>query len=360
MKRSPLLKILSCLPLALALLGPGAYAVTVSNLYQAQVPVSDQEPVERSRALREGLAQVLVKVTGNSAVLANPEIAQTLANAEGYVTEYGYVGYAEPGSDQNTGLAMNINYSEAVVDRLVRRQQLQIWPADRPEMLVWMVVDTPGQGRQFVSYDERTEMLALLSRAMKQRGAPLLVPLLDLEDRAVISEEAVWNFDAERLTQASARYNASNWMAVRLYQSSTGQWRGARLLKVEQTDNLRSLVADSPTQLIDQLVAESVDSVASRYAFVPQSTSQELALDIEHVESFAAFSAVTEYLESMELVRNVMVDSVNGDRLALRVAVDGDVALLLDTLRRDSRMTETTTSDFSSTSTGSYLFRWTR
>ncbi|WP_461481779.1 DUF2066 domain-containing protein [Porticoccus sp.] len=331
----------------------------MTHLYQAQVPVADQGAAERARALRAGLGAVLVKVTGNSLVLSNPEIISVLAGADGYVSEYGYVSYTRPGADQGSGLAMNIQFSETAVDRLVRGQHLQIWPADRPELLTWMVVDTDA-GRQFVSPEDQPALLALLDRAMQGRGAPLLMPLLDLEDRRVLSEEDAWNFDLEKLSEASARYNSSAWMAVRLYRSSTGQWRGARLLKVDNSDNLRSLVADSPERLIDQLVGETVDSIASHYAFVPQFNAQELTLNINHVENYQAFSAVTGYLESLELVRTVIVEYVDGDRLGLRVAVEGDVGLLLDTLRRDSRMSEEPAADTADATANTYLFRWGR
>ncbi len=337
-----------------------ANATSVTNLYQAQVPVADQSVAERSRALRIGLGKVLVKVTGNSAVLADPEILQAMAGAEGYVTEYGYVSYSEPGESGANGLALNIHFAETSVDRLMRREHLQVWPSDRPELLVWMVIDSADGGRQFVSADDQPTLLGLLDYAMKERAAPLLMPLLDLTDRMTLTEEDAWNFNLEKLTEASARYNSHAWMVVRLYQSATGQWRGARLLKLEGSDNLRSLVADSPALLVDQLVGETVDSLASRYAFVPQSTDQELVLNVDHVETYQSFSDVTSYLESLELVSSVIVDYVDEDRLGLRLSMEGDASLLLDTLRRDGRMTEKVASVVDGAVPNTYLFSWGR
>ncbi|WP_461522078.1 DUF2066 domain-containing protein [Porticoccus sp.] len=335
-------------------------AASVTNLYEALVPVADQSVAERSRALRVGLGTVLVKVTGNSAVLADPEILQAMAGAKDFVTEYGYVSYSEPGESDANGLALNIHFAETSVDRLMRRKQLQVWPADRPELLVWMVIDSSEGGRQFVSADDQPALMAQLNHAMKQRAAPLLMPLLDLTDRMTLTEEDAWNFNLEKLTEASARYNSHAWMAVRLYQSATGQWRGARLLKLEGSDNLRSLVADSPALLVKQLVGETVDSLASRYAFVPQTSDQELVLNVDHVETYQSFSDVTGYLESLELVRSVIVDYVDGDRLGLRLSMEGEISLLLDTLRRDGRMTEKVASDSSGAAPNGYLFSWGR
>lgn len=358
MKSSLLLKIVALLSaVGFSLV---ANAAPVTNLYEALVPVADQSVAERSRALKTGLGKVLVKVTGNSAVLADQEIARAMAEAEGYVTEYGYVGYTKPGESQDSGLALNIHFAQPSVDRLMRRKQLQVWPSDRPELLVWMVIDASAGGRQFVSSDDQPELLALLDRAMKERAAPLLMPLLDLTDRTALSEEDTWNFNLDKLTEASARYNSHAWMAVRLYQSSTGQWRGARLLKLDGSDNLRSLVADSPALLVDQLVSETVDTLASRYAFIPQSSDRELLLNIDHVDDYQTFSDVTGYLESLELVRSVIVDYVDEDRLGLRLSMEGEVSLLLDTLRRDARMTEKVAADMSDAAPNTYLFSWGR
>ena len=46
-------------------------AETVTDLYHTVVPVSGQSGSERLRAMRVGLGKVLVKVTGDSQVLAN-------------------------------------------------------------------------------------------------------------------------------------------------------------------------------------------------------------------------------------------------------------------------------------------------
>lgn len=335
-----------------------ASAVQMTELYQAQVPVADQGEAERARAIRSGLGQVLVKVTGNSQVLSNPEIVQSLSRAESMITEYGYVSYNPANSQDQPGLALNIHYAQAAVDRLARTQKLQIWPSDRPELLVWMVVDTLEQGRQFISVDEQPELLSLLGSAMKVRAAPLMVPLLDLADRSQLTEEDVWNFSAGQLADVAQRYKTDNWMAVRLYQSSNGQWRGARLLKTPDGEDLSSGVADSAAQLINQLVDEAVDRIAGRYAFIPQTNAQQLTLNVDQVTNFQSFSDVTGYLESLELVSKLIVDSVEGDRLGLRLDVEGDFSLLLDTLRRDSRLVEQTTADFPGAGPNEYLFRW--
>ena len=69
---------------ACALLPLAGYAVQVDDLFKAEVEVADQSNSERKRAFREGLAEVLVKVSGRSSVMTEPMVAESLAKAGAY------------------------------------------------------------------------------------------------------------------------------------------------------------------------------------------------------------------------------------------------------------------------------------
>jgi len=59
-------------------------------LYTAQVPVNSQADEERGSALRNALAQVIVKVSGDAAIVAKPDVAKAIASADKYVQQYQY------------------------------------------------------------------------------------------------------------------------------------------------------------------------------------------------------------------------------------------------------------------------------
>lgn len=318
-------------------------AESVTDLYETVVPVSGQGAGERLRAMRVGLGKVLVKVTGDSQVLSNINTTEAFSNAERYVTEYGYIRYQDPlakPSSSELGTGMSLSFDEASINRLLRQNQLQIWPSDRPGLLVWLVIDDPVNGKNFVSSETMPIAVDTLGTLMGDRGAPLISPLLDLQDRQTLSPESAWNFNQIALAAATERYNTESWMALRFYQSSTGQWRGARLLNLNGDDNLRSIVANSLSGLMSKVVPEVVDSLASRYAYIPKSINEELLIQIENVNDYKTFNQVTTYLASLEVVHRLTVDYVDADRVGLRLFVEGEVPLLLDTLGRDQRMTE--------------------
>lgn len=313
-------------------------AESVTNLYHTVVPVADQSGAERLRAMRIGLGKVLVKVTGDSQALANV----SYSNPERYVTEFGYVSYRDPLAPKAlpTGLGMSLNYAASAIDQLLRQYQQQVWPSDRPGLLVWMVVDDPIAGRSFVTAENMPEAVATLKMLMEDRGAPLILPLLDLQDTRNVSEMDVWNLNQAKLTAAAQRYNTSAWLALRLYQSSTGQWRATRLLNLKGDDSLHNVVAGNVVALMTKVVPGVVDNLASQYAYVPKTDTETVFLQLENINDYQTFNDATNYLESLEVVRRLTVSLVDNDRLGLQLFVEGEVDLLLDTLRRDRRMTE--------------------
>ncbi len=318
-------------------------AESVTDLYETVVPVSDQGAGERLRAMRIGLGKVLVKVTGDSQVLSNINTTEDFSNAERYVTEYGYISYQNPEVTQSSsspGIGMNLSFDEASINRLLRRNQLQIWPSDRPGLLVWLVIDDPVNGKSFVSSETMPKPVEALKVLMGDRGAPLISPLLDLQDRQTLSPESAWSFNSAALAAATKRYNTESWLALRFYRSSTGQWRGARLLNLNGDDSLRSVEADSLSGLMRKVAPEVIDSLASRYAYIPKSVNEELLVQIENINDYKTFNQVTTYLASLEVVHRLTVDYVDADRVGLRLFVEGEVPLLLDALGRDRRMTE--------------------
>src|SRR5476649_1571910 len=75
------LRCLASIVLVLASLAP-VLARAVTSLYTGQVPVNSQADGERAEALKSALAQVVVKLSGDTAVLAKPDVAKAVANAE--------------------------------------------------------------------------------------------------------------------------------------------------------------------------------------------------------------------------------------------------------------------------------------
>lgn len=284
--------------------------------------------------MRVGLGKVLIKVTGDSQTLTTVRFS----DPKQYVAEFGYVTLT--GSQETGSLGMKLSYAPSAVNRLLREHSLQVWPSDRPDMLVWAVVDDPVAGRVFISSEQMSEANALLQQLMDDRGAPLVLPLLDLQDSQNLAVSDVWNMNTEQLKLAAERYDTELWMAIRLYKSSSGQWQATRLLNQGSDEVLDNMVAPTLSSVMNKVVTGAIDRVASRYAYIPTENTEVVRLQLENINNFQNFNAATTYLESLEVVRRLMVAEVDGQRLVLNLFVEGDTNLLLNTLKRDRRMME--------------------
>ena len=188
-----------------------AFAVQVDDLYSATVPVADFGDAERDRALRRGLGQVLIKKTGDSAIVDYPAVAPLLAGAASYVVEFGYT-ELPAGKDEKGAPAVTARYARAEIDRFLRRNQLPIWPASRPRLLVWLVHETGDGDRTFADHETGADVYELLERHFERRAAPYRLPLLDLEDSLLLSPDQAWRFETEAITAAAGRYRSDAWL----------------------------------------------------------------------------------------------------------------------------------------------------
>src|SRR5687767_9930866 len=120
------------LALAAALLAGAlpASAVPVRGLYEAAVPVRNQNPDLREPALREALAAVLVRVVGTRSL---PVAAQDLLpRANSFVQGYGY-------ESAGTGreLRLRAQFDARAVEGALRAAGVSVWGVNRPAHIAW-------------------------------------------------------------------------------------------------------------------------------------------------------------------------------------------------------------------------------
>ncbi|MGS2723101.1 DUF2066 domain-containing protein [Porticoccus sp. GXU_MW_L64] len=313
-----------------------AQAVPVNDLYRAEITLQDKSSKERQRAESEGLRRVLVKVSGNSKTASHPQIQAAIKSPGKYVSEFSYLSRSD--DDGNRQVVAEVTYSPEMVDQLLVRSGRSIWPADRSELLMWMVVDQAGEGRSHVSPDAMPYVYKLLQRSAAERGQPLQQPLLDLEDHLTLSAKDAWAFDRGSLVAAARRYKVHQWSVLRFYETSNGQFRGTVQVEAGAHSGLQNINADTLDELIRKGVDIAVDRVAAGATFVRQHTAEEFALLLENISSFDDYQAAIELLSELKMVRSVRVASAVGNHLDLRLTIDGGAAGLLRILNRNKRL----------------------
>lgn len=341
----------------LALLaGRGAVAAElVRDLYTADVPVADQSGAELARAAAEGLAQVLVKVSGSVEVLALSPVEQALRDARNRVRQYSYTRIDPPagGAGAAAGLAARVEFDPAQVRELLASAGAPIWTATRPVVLVWLVVEDEN-GRRFASPDMDQALVAGLVEDFHRRGVPLRFPLLDLADTAALDPDEAWSLPVPLLLAASERYRATEVLAGRIALLTSGEIAGDWTYLSGSGRKDRGVVRSSAPEFLRAGVAMVAEDMASRFALAASgSASEGLPMTVSGVASYADYAAVLSWLESLEPIARAQVTAVAGDRLSLLLTADADAAQLAGIIELNPRLRPG-----SASTTGGLSYQW--
>jgi hypothetical protein len=301
---------------SLALLVAGnSQAEMVAGLYAATVPVADQSSKVLSTAARQGLAEVLVKVSGSRQLLKNPEIVGALGQARSHVQQYYYV----RGETSAAELLVRFDFDGAFVTDLVRKSGAPIWTANRPVVLAWVVLDSE-QGKQFVSWDRTPVEAQLLVDAFSRRGVPVQIPVFDLNDMSAVSAENVWRLDRTAIQAASARYNVQDVIAGRLASPSGGKSAGDWSYFYQGDRVNRSATVPDLQAFLRTGAGIVAGEMSARYALLPTAGGEgELRMLVTGVSSYADYAAIVSWLEDLELVEQANIRRVQGGQIELQL-----------------------------------------
>ncbi len=255
--------IVTSLGFALVLLAftGAARAEMVQDMYSAEVPVADQSSAELARAARLALSEVLVKVSGSADLLRNPEIQAALANARSRVERYSYI--EGPGVPRQ--LSVRMLYDSAYVTGLVIAAGAPIWTANRPAVLVWLVLQDAA-GRLFVNPDTAPALMAALQAEFSRRAVPVQLPLYDLVDSAALTPDQAWSLDDPALVQASTRYNLQDVLVGRVSLLASGGVAGDWSYRHGEDQIRRTVTVENEELFLREGVALVAQAMAARYA----------------------------------------------------------------------------------------------
>jgi uncharacterized protein len=326
--------------LILCLWVPMAGASQRIDLYSAEALVPDQSAVERNRAVANGLGEIVLRVSGDRSALENPAIRRAMGQSQTYLYEFSYASTPEQLERDGRMIPARrlvLKFSPQAIEELLRSANLPLWPANRPSLLVWLVVSEPSGSSLVTGAAERDALRA----EARRRGLPLITPLMDLEDRLALSGRDLWAMDEEVIRTASRRYGADAILVGRYSQTSGGQWRsGWQLFHAMGNQVFDSQHADLETVLASA-VNEVADHFASLYAIVPRDEGPDaIVMQVSGINDFAAFKQVQRYLDGLPMVRRTEVLAARQDALLLRLYAEGSMDRLLTTLGQDRYLAE--------------------
>jgi hypothetical protein len=309
----------------LMVLCPAAGARDVTGLHGAAVPVADRSPEALARGAAAALSQVLVKLTGNRRVAAQGGVGSLLAKASRLMLQYGY-------ETAPTGeLLLRAEFDEHALATELADRGIAVWGKERPDTLVWLIVDD-GMARELATGDEPGEAGEALLAQAAVRGLPLLLPLGDIEEAQRLGTGEGAALEAAAL-ELSARYGTPATLVGQLVQTAPGLWEARWKLALEGDTLAWNQEGDALALVAGEAVDALGDALARRYADpVMLAASDRLSVSVYGVRSAADYARLLRYLDSLDTIRDLFLESVDGQRLAFGLTARGGRAALAQSI----------------------------
>jgi len=362
-------------------------ALQVTGLYSHRIAVSNESETERTRAFKEALAAVIVKVTGTERWLLDPIIERALNNAQGFVEAISYssetvalpppvepVAAPEPVTNDPLVAAapapppaattreqryVNVTFASSLINELLTGASVPIWDSNRPSVLVWMVMQDVTGERRLLTAERDPEIVELIKRFGVERGVPVIFPVLDFEDRRSLPVESLWGLDEVAISAASQRYGADTILSGRLLFTAGGELVGLwQFIFQNQATVFDGFDADLQAYLYSPL-DRITNQLANYFAIVPAATDQNyVRLRVEGIDDLQAYSSLLTYVRTLGLVRSVATAQLDGTQLELELGLQGDAQQLLELIALDRDLLPIASSQGNSATVLHY--RWTR
>ncbi|MEZ5541647.1 MAG: DUF2066 domain-containing protein [Pseudomonadota bacterium] len=320
-QRTLLLIVLLCLPWGLAR--------AATDLFESEMVVSDQSAGVRNSALQAALREVVVRVSGQRGVLDTEPVQELLKHPEQLVQQYRYFTEAQ---QTPPVLKLWVRFDGDAIREAVQQQGLAYWGGERPDTLIWLAVEDRGR-RYVVSADDDSDVHRALAAAARARGIPVVFPLMDLEDQAAVHFSVIWGGYFDKVVTASARYRPQSVLIGRLNRSPSGGWAARWELNVGG----RSGSWTDSNQQLDALARQGIADVADRQAeqlavATATSVAGGVAIQVEGIETLAAYARINNYLTTLTSVRKVEVSEVTPTVVRYSLQLGGSQDSLMRTI----------------------------
>lgn len=313
-------------------------ASTVANLYSASVPVASQAERVRADALKDALAQVIVKITGSRAAPDAPQVADIVRNAEHYLQAYRYVRHAPQPGELTFGagpqptLDLWARFDRQALDRALRAAGQPLWGSERPATVVWIAYQQ-GDQRHIVNAEAAGKVLESVQQAAEARGLPIIFPLMDIQDRNHVTFSDVWGGFAAPVVQASRRYQPNAVLIGRIDAPAMGSASANWTLVVDGQPTNWEGANGAPADIAGAAIQHLADIYASKFVIkTGAQTIPALRIVVSDIDDLTGYGRVLNYLRSLSPVEDVEPSTVAGNTVTFTVSAKGSVADIQQTI----------------------------
>ena len=300
----------------LALASEGAQ---VRGLYEAEIPAAGGEPAAKAEAMAMALRVVLVSLTGDRNAAQREGVASLFKDPQVYIQQYGYhTSEAEHGNADGGGRMLAVKFDAKGLSAALRRAGLNLWGRDRPLVLVGVSLGSGGK-RVLVGRDDASGYTHAIEYQARQRGLPIVIPIMDERDRAWLANRQA--APATATGEVSNPYGADAILTGHLDEVAGGLWDASWSLFYGGEVQRWSSQGDSAETVLEEGVDQGTDALV---ALLTAQLSEDIVnLTVHGVAGFDHYAQLQRYLESLEAVTHSSVVRVQPDRVEFVVIARG-------------------------------------
>lgn len=306
-------------------------AVEVTDLYQDILKVDDKSRDTRLAASRKALLNVLVKVSGDESADQNRLAQQRTINISDYMLKFEYDEKA------NGQLNLVVKFEARKINELIKELNLPLWGVQRPLVAIWLGIEDNWR-RELVTQESYPQLEQLIYDKAGRRGLPVVVPLLDLQDRRLVGIPEVWGNFSEPVEEASRRYSAERSITARMYQEPDSEtwildWRFTN----DDLFDSNRLEGDKQ-QIVGQMIDSLALGLANEYAIDPNAYYEQAAatLTLKGTQSFVDIELAKRRLQSLSVVTQATIMRKTPEFVEFKLNHTGSVGDLKKGLGLDS------------------------
>jgi hypothetical protein len=310
----------------------------VADVYQSQVLVSSQTEQEKQAVTPELLRQVILKVVGDRATLDVVDLKPVLTRSAELIQQYQYVTVNEEQDlTQPDQLALAMTFNKPALDSALSDIALPIWSESRPDVIVWLAVENNGR-KAILGSESESSLVADVMAVSENRGLPILLPLMDLQDQSQVRFGDVWAGFADNVELASRRYGAAiSVLAKVIINNDFAQieWRTSlddRLETWSSKGNAQTAIVSGINELTDRVSRQYTQLITSNFA-------RNYQMHISDVNDYQDFARAIDYLEKRQYVSNVELNSLGGGMMDVTISLKGDLNVFKQALAIDRVLT---------------------
>ena len=315
-----------CMTLLALLVSSSAQAVVVDALFSIEMPVADQTTSVRLEAFGEAFKLVVIKVSGSDDALKSPAFSRPMQSSARYVKQFRYINQKDEGSEgfDSGQLLLRIDFNQQLVEGLLRENKFPVWGRERPGSLLVVSYDV-NETIRLVSGETTPDIIELFDKAAVKLGVPVLFPLMDLEDIALVKIGDIVSRQYDSINILANRYEPDALVIGQIVGRSGKGWHGDWEVRFAEQVFKWEYKGSSRQQVVDQAIKHLARVLALEYALEDyRRVDQTLLMSVSSMPDFNQLISVQRYLESLSVVDSARVALVSNDMVTFKLKLRND------------------------------------